>query len=125
MLSFKNPYPKYLFKAFLKDPFLLFLVYLNNEKVIGYIVASLENGKGHIISLAVHPEFRRRGVGSALLKEVLTSMKKRGILTVKLEVNENNVSAINFYKKHGFKFLKKIKKYYEDGFNALLFYKNV
>lgn len=122
VLSFKNPYPKYLFNAFLNNPFILFLVCLINEKIIGYIVAS-KNNSGHIISLAVHPKFRRKGVGSILLEEALKSMKNEGISLVKLEVNENNNSAINFYKKHGFKILRKIKEYYEDGSNALLFYK--
>jgi ribosomal-protein-alanine N-acetyltransferase len=125
LLSFKNPYSKYLFNIFLNDPSILFLVCLNNEETIGYAISSLKNIKGHIISLAVHPKFRRKGIGSALLKEILTLMKKEGISIVELEVNENNVSGINFYKKHGFKFLKKIKKYYEDGSNAFLFYKNL
>jgi len=124
-LSFKNPYPKSLFYAFLNNPLILFLVCLINEKIIGYGVASLENIKGHILSLAVHPKFRGKGAGSTLLKEILTFMKREKILIVELEVNEKNVSAINFYKKHGFKFLKRIKKYYEDGSNALLLYKNL
>lgn len=125
LLSFKDPYPKYLFDIFLNDPSILFLVCLSCEKLLGYIIASLKNREGHIISLAVHPAFRRRKIGSTLLKEALNLMKKTKILFVKLEVNENNVAAINFYKKHGFKFVKKIKNYYGKGLNALLFYKSL
>ncbi|MBS7655781.1 ribosomal protein S18-alanine N-acetyltransferase [Candidatus Bathyarchaeota archaeon] len=125
LLSFKNPYPKYLFDSFLSDSSILFLVCLSYEELIGYIIASLKNRSGHIISLAVHPKFRRKGVGSTLLREILNLMKKAKILFVKLEVNESNVAAISFYKKHGFKFVKEIKNYYEGGLNALLFYKSL
>jgi ribosomal-protein-alanine N-acetyltransferase len=125
LLSFKNPYPKHLFNAFLNNSSIVFLVCLSCEKLIGYVAASFKNRTGHILSLAVHPKFRRKGVGSTLLKKVLFIMKKMNVLFVELEVNESNTPAINFYKKHEFKFVKKIKKYYEDGSNALLFYKNL
>lgn len=119
-LSFKNPYPKRLFYALLMEVPEFFLVCLMEGKVVGYIVASLESGEGHILSLAVHPGYRRRGVGSALLTKTLTLMRDSGAWQVKLEVSENNVPALGFYKSHGFKVAGRIKSYYEDGSDALL-----
>ncbi|HID17542.1 TPA: ribosomal-protein-alanine N-acetyltransferase [Candidatus Bathyarchaeota archaeon] len=122
-LSFKNPYPKYLFYTLLMEVPEFFLVCLMEGRVVGYIVASLKNGEGHILSLAVHPNYRRRGIGSALLAKALTLMRIDGAWRVKLEVSENNVPALEFYKSHGFKIIGRIESYYEDGSGALLLQK--
>ncbi|MEM3174225.1 MAG: ribosomal protein S18-alanine N-acetyltransferase, partial [Candidatus Bathyarchaeia archaeon] len=77
--------------------------------------------KGHIISIAVLPEHRRKGIGETLLKEALQSMMNYyGIKECYLEVRVSNTPAINLYKKVGFKIEKVIRGYYADGENAYL-----
>jgi ribosomal protein S18 acetylase RimI-like enzyme len=58
------------------------------------------------------------------LKKALDFMKHAEILLIKLEVKEDS-PVIKFYERHGVKFIKKIKTYYENESNALLLYKNI
>ena len=91
-----------------------FLVYVEREiteqeeKLWGYIVFSLD---GHIISLAVHPEKRRKGIGSQLLRSVThyPHIKK-----VWAEVRVSNQRAQTFYQRMGFETIGRLPNYYGD-----------
>jgi ribosomal-protein-alanine N-acetyltransferase len=109
-----------------------FIVALVNDLVIGYIMCRIESGifnvnfrnlsvskKGHVISIAVSPRYRSEGIGSALLKEVLRTMKVYyGAGKCYLEVRVSNSNAIRLYRKVGFIVEKTIRGYYSDGENA-------
>ena len=58
--------------------------------------------EGHITNIAVHPEFRRSGVGSALMEALLAEAENRGIAALTLEVRESNHCARSLYRKYGF-----------------------
>ena len=91
-----------------------FLVYVEKdigereERLWGYIVFSLD---GHIISLAVHPEKRRKGIGSQLLRSVThyPHIKK-----VWAEVRVSNQRAQTFYQRMGFETIGRLPNYYGD-----------
>ncbi|ALC91791.1 hypothetical protein AM500_19880 [Bacillus sp. FJAT-18017] len=74
-------------------------------KAIGYISGHREGGNGGVIStIAVHPESQGKGIGKALLLELILRMKPAGVKTIRLSVDANNpTGAIPLYKKHGFK----------------------
>ena len=107
-----------------------FLVAEMNGKVVGYIMTRVDRGfdyysshrafaeKGHIISIAVLPHARRKGIGEALLRRAVESVKKRGVKEVYLEVRVSNTPAINLYHKLGFKIARRVPKYYADGEDA-------
>ncbi|MEM1602187.1 MAG: ribosomal protein S18-alanine N-acetyltransferase [Candidatus Bathyarchaeia archaeon] len=106
-----------------------FIVAEEDNQVVGYIMCRIESGfsglsltkRGHVISIAVLPEYRRRGIGEALLKEALQSMANYyGVKECYLEVRVSNTPAINLYKKVGFKIERVIRGYYADGENAYL-----
>jgi len=106
-----------------------FIVAEEDGKVIGYIMCRIESGfsgfsfvkKGHVISIAVLPDYRRRGVGEALLKEALQAMVTHySVKECYLEVRVSNTPAINLYRKLGFKIDGVIRRYYADGENAYL-----
>jgi len=73
-----------------------------------------------ITVLATALMFRNQGMQSRLLSSVVAEAKKKK-KNVLLEVHEENLSAINFYRKLGFKELPSRKSYYTDGKNALVF----
>lgn len=54
------------------------------------------------IDIGVHPEFQRKGVGSALINFIENWGQENGITKISLRVLETNESAISFYKKNGF-----------------------
>ncbi len=89
-----------------------FLVYLNasspwkEEKFLGYIIFS---GDGHLISIAVHSEHRRKGIGARLLERALKSLRSR---TVWAEVRRSNQGAQLFYLKMGFQITGTVPNYY-------------
>lgn len=124
--SFPNPYGKNLLLHYHKEYPDTFLVAEYLGRVVGYVIATIEyNNLGHIISIAVKKEFRRRKIGTLLLYEVLKRLKKKGCKRVYLEVRVSNIPAIFLYKKFGFKCKGIIRKYYLNGEDAFLFEKEL
>lgn len=120
-LSFKREaYPKSLLSYLIHFGFTL--VAEVDNVVAGYAAYTISDRRAHILSLAVHPALRRRGIGESLLKALLDEVKQFKIKTVELEVKANNVAALNLYSKLGFKIKSKLKRYYqgEDGYLMIL-----
>ena len=86
-------------------------------QILGYIVFALD---GHIISIAVDPEWRKKGVGKALLER---AMNQPRIKKVRAEVRVSNKGAQSFYEEMGFRVVGVISNYYGDE-DALLVEKN-
>lgn len=96
-----------------------FLVAQINEKVVGYIIFwIIEEDRGHIVSLAVDPDYKRQKIGSRLIKNAIATFMRFSIFNITLEVNAENKEALDFYRSVGFKIYKKISNYYEDGADA-------
>lgn len=111
-----------------------FIVAEENGEVVGYIMCRIEAGlsgfggfikKGHIVSIAVLPSHRRKGVGEALIKRALEGMRLYNAKQCFLEVRVSNTPAINLYKKMGFEVKKIIRGYYSDGEDAYLMVKEL
>jgi ribosomal-protein-alanine N-acetyltransferase len=106
-----------------------FIVAEENGEVVGYIMCRMELGlsnfgfgglvkKGHIVSIAVLPAYRRKGVGEALVKKAIEGMRFYNAKQCFLEVRVTNTPAINLYKKLGFQVTRTVNGYYSDGENA-------
>jgi len=81
---------------------------------------------GHVISIAVLQEYRRRGIGSALMSEALKLFEKKyDVDSVYLEVRVSNQPAINMYEKFGFVKARIIRGYYRDGEDAYVMVKRL
>ncbi|MFB0519034.1 MAG: GNAT family N-acetyltransferase [Acidobacteriota bacterium] len=116
------------------DTFLYFYFYIDhyslvaeeNEGIVGFIIASIERNKtSQIITLDIHPNHRRRKIGSTLLSRVEDHLISLGIKNVYLQVEVNNTPAISLYKKFGFTEAKRLPKYYLNKIDALLMKKNL
>jgi ribosomal-protein-alanine N-acetyltransferase len=83
------------------------------------IVDSRPNRAGYIVTIDVAPEARREGVASELLNAAETRLRTAGVKGVRLEVAENNDSAIAFYKQHGFLEVGRKAGYYNGRLDAL------
>ncbi len=75
---------------------------------------------GHIKDIAVHPDRRGDGVGSALLRRSIAVLAARGSDTIKLEVRRSNDGAKRLYRSFGFEPLRRVPGYYEDGEDAII-----
>ncbi|MCD6457556.1 MAG: ribosomal-protein-alanine N-acetyltransferase [Thermoprotei archaeon] len=124
-------YPAYFFMQHHVNFPKSFLVAENDEKIVGYVMCRVEHGllhtkkiwgkKGHIISIAVIPEERHKGIGKALMKKALEALKNvYKVDEYYLEVRVTNTVAINLYRKLGFSIVKRLKGYYLDGEDAFL-----
>ncbi|MGC8543319.1 MAG: ribosomal protein S18-alanine N-acetyltransferase [Vulcanisaeta sp.] len=88
---------------------------------VGYIISCIEGfRRGHVISVGVIREYRRRGIGNALMCKSICSMVEGGIDHVILEVRVSNTPAITLYKKLGFEVRDVLRSYYNDGEDAYL-----
>jgi ribosomal-protein-alanine N-acetyltransferase len=76
--------------------------------------------KGHVVSIAVVPEHRNKGIGSSLLEKALEGFKEYQVSETFLEVRESNKVAIDLYQKFGFNTSRRIKGYYRDGETAFV-----
>jgi len=81
---------------------------------------------GHVISIAVLQEYRRRGIGSALMSEALKIFEEKyDVDSVYLEVRVSNQPAINMYERFGFVKARIIRGYYRDGEDAYVMVKRL
>ena len=83
-----------------------------NDCVIGYISARNYLGDCYIGNLAVHPGYRRFGIGERLLQKMIERSRADGGLFVSLEVRVSNLPARALYEKRGFRFMGERKNYY-------------
>lgn len=91
------------------------------RRVAGYLCLWEIGHEVHITNLAVHPEFRRRGVARALLAAMLDGARRRGVELIFLEVRPTNAEAIGLYGSLGFQVIGRRKGYYFDtGEDALV-----
>jgi len=86
-----------------------YLVAKDNDKVLGYIGIEDIAGEKHIINMAVHQDFRRKGIAKKLIEAVLNDED-----VFFLEVRVSNQPAQNLYEKYDFEVVGKRKKYYAD-----------
>ena len=76
--------------------------------------------KGHVVSIAVIDEHRRKGFGSVLVDEALKGVKIRQCSELYLEVRCSNIDAVRLYEKLGFSIIQRLKAYYRDGEDAFV-----
>ena len=114
-LSFKIPWSRQsIIEEIIQNKAAIYFSAIAGGKAVGYTGMWQICDEGHITNIAVHPEFRNSGIGSALLEKLLTSACECGITALTLEVRQSNQSAQSLYKKYGFKAGGKRKAYYAD-----------
>ena len=106
-----------------------FIVAEENKEIAGYIMCRIEVGlsnlglgglirKGHVVSIAVLPQGRRKGVAKALINRALEGMRYYKAKQCFLEVRVTNDVAVSLYKKLGFDVTRTLNGYYSDGEDA-------
>lgn len=116
--SFDDPYPSYFLSELARDNPETFLVLTLNNKIVGYGIIDHWDDHDHLISIAVHPDNRRKGLGEAILAELEKRSSKDRPL--KLEVRQSNAAAIQLYLKLGFMKTGLAEGYYTDGEDAII-----
>jgi ribosomal-protein-alanine N-acetyltransferase len=124
-------YSDYFYESLLAELPEAFLVAEVEKKLVGYIMCKIEYGfsnfkklgfvkKGHVVSVAVLPEYRRKGIGEGLVQETIVGIKLKKCDELYLEVRCSNNEAVKLYEKLGFIIKQRLKAYYRDGEDAYL-----
>ncbi|MGN1269910.1 MAG: ribosomal protein S18-alanine N-acetyltransferase [Clostridia bacterium] len=90
------------------------------EEVVGFVGILTIIDEVNIMNIVVRKNSRNLGIGSLLIENVINFSKQQKASLITLEVNENNLPAINLYKKYNFKQVGLRKKYYNNTNNAIL-----
>jgi ribosomal protein S18 acetylase RimI-like enzyme len=86
----------------------LFFVALAEETVIGTILAGYDGHRGWLYSVAVHPTYRNKGVGTALVAYAEQALTERGCMKVNLQIMGGNAGVTAFYESLGYEVEKRI-----------------
>ncbi|MEW6102902.1 MAG: ribosomal protein S18-alanine N-acetyltransferase [bacterium] len=117
-LSFEDPWTKGMFEEEMKNG--SFYVAKENGKIIGYGGFSIAEDEVSLVNLAIHPLYRKKGIGSFLLGLIIKIAREEGGKKMFLEVRRKNLGAISFYKKQGFIETGIRKSYYDGGEDAII-----
>lgn len=112
--NFSSPWTETGFFTYLMRDDALFLVAEENEQILGYCGVIMAIDEGDITNVSVKKEVQGKGIGTALLKELIIQTGKKGVQTLFLEVRESNQPAIALYEKQGFVRMGVRKNYYTD-----------
>ncbi len=111
-MSFSAPWPESAFLQEILKSYAYSRVAEKDKKVIGYLCVNYVLDEGHIMNLAVHPDFRRQGIATLLMGEAIHELRRRGCDALYLEVRVSNYTARNFYERFGFGIAGIRKDYY-------------
>jgi len=81
----------------------LFIVALHDSKLVGTAMAGFDGHRGWVYYVASDPDYRRMGIGAALMKRVEQDLVKIGCHKLNLQVRESNTEVVDFYKNLGYK----------------------
>jgi len=120
--SFPAPWRTGSFARAVSDPHHNFFVVESDGSLVGYAGMWVEGHRAHIAKVAVREGFRRRGVGSALVRHLLGQACRLGLSEAFLEVRRGNLAAQDLYRSLGFRFERvQPAAYPDDGEDALIF----
>ena len=94
------------------------LIAYRDDEAVGYISANSVVDEGDVVKIVVAKQYRQLGIGSALVMDILSRLKTKGVETVFLEVRKTNIPAKKLYEKTGFVKISERQKYYSDGEDA-------
>lgn len=105
---------KNLFTTEMQNKLAVYFVAKDNGKCIGYAGFWNVSGEGDITNVAVLPEYRKNGIGSMLISEMIKTAVTLKLELLTLEVRKSNIAAQGLYKKYGFDIIGERKRYYSD-----------
>ena len=121
-------YTKYTFSYLLGEPnSLSYRVTTPTGQMVAFVfvMTNREDGTGHITTIGVAPEHRRRGLANKLLVHAEDALQKRDISVVMLEVRVSNRAAQNLYKRFGYAAVQRLNHYYNNGEDGFLMVKSL
>ncbi len=111
---FGRPWSAEVYLEELERPFCLLYVVEEAASIVGSSCTWIVGDEAHLLRIATHPGYRRRGLGRSLLSSVLRRTIEAGCERVLLEVAAGNVAAVALYRGFGFALVGRRRAYYKD-----------
>ena len=92
----------------------LWLVAVEDDKVIGYVGSQTVLGETDMMNVAIHPDWRKQRIGTELILALIQELSERGSHSLMLEVRASNEPAKSLYGKLGFEVVGVRKNYYRN-----------
>lgn len=113
-MCFRDPWSENSIASELNNRLSLWFVAVQEEQVIGYVGSQTVLGETDMMNIAVHPNYRKQGIGTELIEHLIEALTLRGSHSLMLEVRISNEAAISVYKKLGFTEVGCRKNYYRN-----------
>lgn len=113
-LCFSDPWSENSVASELNNRLSLWLVALDGDTVAGYVGSQSVLDQADMMNIAVHPAYRRQGIGRDLVLALSDALKEKGICGLMLEVRQSNAPAIALYEQLGFVQVGLRKNYYRN-----------
>lgn len=119
--EFDKFWNKEVLKSELDNPASSYIVALDeNKNVVGYAGIWQPLEEAHITNIVTKKDKRQNKIGTKMIEKLIDMAKERKLNDITLEVNVNNLPAINLYKKYQFKEVGLRKKYYNNIDDAII-----
>ena len=101
------------------------LAAFEDSRMAGFIIGFASGDTGFIYTLDVHPDYRRKGVGTMLIRALEERLCSQGAARIRLEAAIKNPAALELYRRAGYQEKELIRNYYGKGKNAVRMWKEI
>jgi ribosomal-protein-alanine N-acetyltransferase len=112
--SFEHSWTEEDFLRCLRQRNCIGMVAEQGERVVGFMIYELHKARLHILNFAVHPRFRRAGIGAQMVSKLIGKLSSHRRTRITLEVRETNLPAQLFFKAQSFRGTRVLRNFYED-----------
>ena len=112
--SFEFPWYEENFIRVLRQRNCIGMVAEHDEQVVGFMIYELHRIRIHVLNFAVHPDFRRHGIGNQMIAKLTAKLSFQRRSRMVLEVRETNLGAQLFFRECGFRAVSVLRNYYAD-----------
>ena len=113
-LCFSDPWSENSIASELNNKLSLWLVAVERDTVVGYVGSQTVIGETDMMNIAVHPDYRKQGIGSELIRRLIGELDAKGSHSLMLEVRASNKPAISVYRNMGFEEVGRRRNYYRN-----------
>ncbi len=111
---FEFPWSEEDFISCLRQRNCIGMVAEHNERVVGFMIYELHKNRLHILNFAVHDQTRRRGIGTQMVRKLVSKLSPQRRNRIMLEIRETNLPAQLFFRDIGFRAISLLRDFYED-----------
>ena len=113
-ICFSDPWSEKSIGSELENKLSFWLVAMEGDRVAGYVGSQTVLDETDMMNIAVHPDYRRKGIAEALVTALIARLKEQGSTSLMLEVRASNEPARKLYEKMGFVQVGRRPNYYRN-----------